>query len=190
MNILLIDDEWQTKCTEILLECDKKQIDIDIAESICSGIYIIVSHRKNYDGIILDMDLPKLIDGKKIEELGGDIILKKMKEINKINPVLIFSKNKSIEKSKTDFVVGEMSEFKKEIFYDFLRYVDSKISLNPSKEFVDSLLKSCAGKLDIQYFPKDTYLTDDELNSKKLNRLFKNLDVREELKKKEKKFEF
>ena len=83
-----------------------------------------------------------------------------------------------------------MSEFKKETFYDFLRYVDSRISLNPSKEFVDSLLKSCAGKLDIQYFPKDTYLTDDELNSKKLNRLFKNLDVREELKKKEKKFEF
>jgi len=123
MRILIVDDRAETKCVEIMEECRRRNIDVSVEKGINSALWEIVCSGTTYDGIILDMGLPRLDDDMPTER-GGDSILCELRRRDYNIPVLIFSETESKWKNKCDFVFDQMTSWnvveEEEKFYAFL----------------------------------------------------------------------
>lgn len=127
MKILIVDDCAEYKCREILEECKNRSIEVSVEKGINSGLREIFYSGTKYDGIILDMGLPRLDDDIMPKERGGDIILRDLLRKKSNIPVLIFSETQSEWKDKCEFVFEQMTSWnvvqEEKKFYAFLEEI-------------------------------------------------------------------
>ena len=130
MKILIVDDHPEYKCREILEECEKRNIEVSVEKGINSGLWEIFYSGTKYDGIILDMGIPRLDDDIMPKERGGDIILRDLHRKKSNIPVLIFSETQSEWKDRCEFVFAQMTSWnvveEEKKFYDFLEKIAEK----------------------------------------------------------------
>lgn len=130
MKILIVDDHPEYKCREILEECENRNIDVSVEKGINSGLWEIFCSGTKYDGIILDMGLPRLDDDIMPKERGGDIFLRELLRKESNIPVLIFSETQSEWKDKCAFVFAQMTSWnvveEEKKFYEFLEKIVEK----------------------------------------------------------------
>ena len=130
MKILIVDDRAETKCKEIMEQCEKRYIDVEIEKAINPALNFLF-HEKNYvDGIILDMGLSLYKDEKQFNPNGGDRILRELKRRKYNIPVLIFSEIESNEKEECDFVFDQLYNWgikeEESKFYAFLEKLEEQ----------------------------------------------------------------
>lgn len=130
MNILIVDDNAENKCWEIIEQCQERNINIDITGAIGPTCNFLQYAKRHINGIILDMGLP-LYEGEiQIYDNGGDRILRFLRNEECTIPVLIFSVTESKEKEKCDFVFDQINRWgiveEENKFYAFLKKLEEQ----------------------------------------------------------------
>lgn len=128
MNIHLIEDD-SFKCSTItnFINDFDPSINIEISQSVGSGLRYLVRNRNNISLLLLDMSMPSYDDDKNTfinehQSFGGKEILSQMKE-RKINiPVIVITMfnsidDISIDTLKDDLLKNYPDNFKGIIFY-------------------------------------------------------------------------
>jgi len=130
MKILIVDDNAKTKCREIIEQCKKRNIDVEIIGSINPALHFLCYVKNHVDGIILDMGLPIYESEWQIKANGGDRILRELKRRGYNIPVLIFSETESKEKENCEFVFEQIYKWnivqEEEKFYAFLEKLEKE----------------------------------------------------------------
>lgn len=118
MKILIVDDYAETKCSGIIEECKKRNIQIEIVKAEYQAKIKLGLKQENvnpediFNGIILDMGLPKSEKDRRIDIRSGETIIRFLKSYEYKIPVLIFSETEA-EVEYTE-LFGQISEFEKE----------------------------------------------------------------------------
>lgn len=130
MKILIVDDRAETKCKEIIEQCEKRYIDVEIKKAINPALYFLLREKNYVDGIILDMWLSLYEDEPQYNPTGGDRILRTLRTNGYHIPVLIFSETESNEKGKCDFVFAQLYNWgikeEENKFYAFLEKLEEQ----------------------------------------------------------------
>lgn len=130
MKILIVDDHAETKCMDIIEECKKRGVEVEIKKAVNPALRRICYEKQDIDGIILDMGLYMYEDSCLPEKRGGDRVLRELLRRKYNIPVLIFSTTDSFYKDKCDFVVDQMAEWnivqEEEKFFSFLEKIKAK----------------------------------------------------------------
>lgn len=132
MKILIVDDNAKTKCREIIEQCEKRNIEVEIVGAIGPACYLLRYEKIHIDGIILDMGLPIYEEERQINANGGDRVLRELIRKGYDIPVLIFSETESKEKEKCKFVFEQIYKWnivsEEDKFYAFLEKLEKEQS--------------------------------------------------------------
>lgn len=109
MRILIVDDHLGNKITWILEILKEKKIEYEQI-SYLNGAYQKILSSKEYDGIILDMQFPILIDSE-VKGNAGLILLKKLKNRNIKIPVLGNSTIRFPSSNEYPFLKGQLDGY-------------------------------------------------------------------------------
>lgn len=128
MKILIVDDDAKTKCSGIMEECKRRNIDVVVKTAINTALCEIFHDGGNdIDGIILDMGLPIYLNQPPIITDGGETILKELSTKEYYIPVLVYSETEMHSNYVQVFdKIKDWNETKeRKKFFDFLQKLNS-----------------------------------------------------------------
>lgn len=130
MKLAIVDDNYERKCRLIINILKREQIDYEPFKSINSFLQTIRAKPDAYEGIFLDMQLPRFEDEHcVVVRNGGEIILKHLDYYN-IKLPFILNTTMPISKEKLNGylyrnmyaqIVGLGTRYEIDVIYSFIR---------------------------------------------------------------------
>lgn len=130
LKLAIVDDNYERKCRLIINILEREQIDFEAFKSINSFLQTIRTKPDAYEGIFLDMQLPRFEDEHSaVVRNGGEIILKHLNYYNIklpfiLNTTMPISKEKlngSLYKNMYAQIVGLGTRYEIDVIYSFIR---------------------------------------------------------------------